>query len=107
MDRIQTECNILRSLRGLLNIDGTNTSELGRKIGTAMKYFSTLQRIWFHANITIRRNIAYFKVLILARLMYGIDSMWLNQYERRSLYAFQAKCLRRIIKISHAYWSRI
>ena len=94
-------------LGGLLSKDANITSELGRKIGYAMHSFSNLQRIWSHANLPIRRKLALFKSLILSKLQYGLESVWLNQCERKQLDAFHCKCLRRIMKIQHSFFSRI
>ena len=94
-------------LGGLLSNDAKVTSDLGRKIGEAMNTFSNLQRIWSHANLPIRKKLALFKSLVLSKLQYGIESMWLNQCERRRLDAFHCKCVRRILKIQHSYFSRI
>jgi len=94
-------------LGGLLSKDANITSELGRKIGYAMHSFSNLQRIWSHGNLPIRRKLALFKSLILSKLQYGLESVWLNQCERKQLDAFHCKCLRRIMKIQHSFFSRI
>ena len=45
--------------------------------------------------------------IIVSKLLYSLDSAQLNECEKNRLDAFQAKCLRRILKISHSYYSRI
>ena len=44
---------------------------------------------------------------IVAKLLYGLDSAWLSSVMQRKLDGFQAKCLRRILKISPAFISRV
>ena len=44
---------------------------------------------------------------IVAKLLYGLDSAWLSSAMQRKLDGFQAKCLRRILKISPAFISRV
>ncbi|CAE8634683.1 unnamed protein product [Polarella glacialis] len=39
--------------------------------------------------------------------MYSLHAAWLNTAECRRLDAFQAKCLRKIIKVQPSYWSRV
>ena len=39
--------------------------------------------------------------------MYSFNSAWLNKSERRRMDAFQARCLRKIMNISHSYWSHV
>ena len=94
-------------LGGLMSNDANIASELGRKIGNAMNSLSTLQRVWYHTNLPIRKKLALFKSLVLSKLQYGIESLWLNQCERRRLDAFHCKCIRRILKVKHSYYSRI
>ena len=48
-----------------------------------------------------------YQSLILPKLMYALDGLWLNQCERRRLDSFHVGCIRRIIKVQHAYYSRI
>ena len=43
----------------------------------------------------------------MSKLQYGLESVWLNQCERKRLDAFHCKCIRRILKIKHSYYSRI
>lgn len=80
-------------LGGLLSDDGTIASELGRRIGLAYFDFFTLQCIWSHANISRKRKVSLFNTLVLSKLMYAFDTMWLSKIEINRLNAFQNKCL--------------
>ena len=54
LDGQQLKCvNSMVYLGGLLSDDGHIASELGRRIGLAHAEFSTLHRLWSHANITV------------------------------------------------------
>ena len=44
---------------------------------------------------------------IVPKLMYGLQSCWLNQAELKRLDAFHYKCMRCIFKIPHSYISRV
>ena len=44
---------------------------------------------------------------IVAKLLYGLDSAWLSSAMQRKFDGFQANCLRKILKISPAFISRI
>ena len=48
-----------------------------------------------------------FDSCVVTRVMYGLQSAWLNQAERRRIDGFHARCLRSILKIPHAYYSRV
>ena len=94
-------------LGGLLTDDGTITSELSRRVGMAYSDFSSLPRVWSHANITRKRKIQIFNACIISKLMYGLDIAWLRQNDLARLDAFQARTLRRICGIQHSFYSRI
>ena len=44
---------------------------------------------------------------ILTKLLYGLDGAEMNQSEKRRLDAFHAKCLRRILKAPHSFYSHV
>ena len=93
-------------LGGVISSDGYHSSEINRRIGLAMHEFSLLQKIWSHANLTVRKKISIYHSLVVSKLMYALDGIWLNQCQRRRLDSFHVSCIRRIIKIQHAYFSR-
>ena len=97
----------LKYLGGVLSSDGAIVHELISKIGIAMNEFSNLQRIWSHSNIPIQRKILLFNSLIISKLLYGLDGTQLNESEKRRLDAFHAKCLRRILKVPHSFYSHV
>lgn len=94
--------NSMIYLCGLLADDGHIASELGRRIGLAHAEFSTLYRIWSHANITVAKKLAYFNTFIVSKLMYAVDGMWLSNTGLKRLDAFHCTCVRRILKIQHS-----
>ena len=48
-----------------------------------------------------------FQSVIVSRLLYGLSSAWLNKADVRRLNGFQARCLRKILRIAPSYYSRI
>ena len=48
-----------------------------------------------------------FQALIVSRLTYGLASLWLLSSQRRRLDGFYVRCLRRILRIPAAYYSRV
>ena len=57
--------------------------------------------------ISQRDKFKIFRTLIISKLLYGLDSSWLNKYDRKRLDGFFANCCRRIIGVAHSYYSRI
>jgi hypothetical protein len=97
----------MKYLGNTLHDDGGLKTELGKKLGVAWSDFSKLSRVWQHAQMTRRRKIEVFQSLIVSRLLYGLSTAWLNVAEVRRLNGFQARCLRPILGIKPAYFSRV
>ena len=87
--------------------DGRAASEIGRRIGAAKAEFDTLRRVWAHAGISSKRKLRIFDACVMSRLSYGLSAVFLNKAALRRLDGFQAQCLRKLLGISHSYWSRI
>jgi hypothetical protein len=67
----------LEYLGALLTADGRADSELSRRLGTASSDFRQLQKLWNHANVTVKDKLHYFHALIASRLQNGLATMWL------------------------------
>jgi len=94
-----TKKSSLDYLGTLLCGDGHIQSELGRRIGCARADFNLLHRVWGHRTLSTKRKVAVFTSLIESRLLYGLPCACLAVADRRRLHGFQARCLRRILKI--------
>ena len=55
-------------LGGVIIADGHNTSEINPRIGLADSEFSSLQKVWLHANLSGRKKIALFYPLVVPNL---------------------------------------
>ena len=75
-------------LGSIISADGFHTSELSRRIGLASHEFNLLQKIWSHANLSVRKKITIYHSLIVSKLMNALDGIWLNQCQRRRLDSF-------------------
>ena len=60
-----------------------------------------------HSFWNTKRKMNIFGACVATRLMYGIQTACVNKVERRRLDGFHARCLRRILKIPPAYFSRV
>ena len=94
-------------LGGLLHTDGKGDHELSRRIGLATADFKSLARLWRHSSLGARRRLEIFNACVIKVLRYGLETVWLGKVARRRLDGFQARCLRKILKIPSAYYSRI
>ena len=94
-------------LGGLLNTTVNSKPEVTRRIGEAKRVFKLLGACWNHANISKHRKLEIFRAVILPKLLYNLESVWLLKVDRNRLDSFQTACLRQILKIPHSYVSRV
>ena len=94
-------------LGSLLCADGRIHSEVSRRIGAASSAFKELDRVWKHANICKTKKLEIYQACVLSNLMYGLQSAWLNESELKRIDGFHCRCLRKVLKIPPAYYSRI
>jgi len=98
---------VLQYLGATIYGDGRADSELSRKLGAARADFQQLHKLRSHANVARKDKVQYFQALVVARLTYGLSSLWLVTAQQRRLDGFYARCLRRILHIPAAYVSRV
>ena len=82
-------------------------SELGQKLGTAARDFKKLQQVWSHSSLSCQFKVHVYIACIIQKLLYGLESAWINSAGKRKLNGFHAKCLRRILGIAPAFVNRI
>ena len=82
-------------------------SELNRRLGSARAAFKTLTQVWKHTHISRQHEVRIFEACIGSQLLYCLHTVWLNKAALRKLDGFQARCLRKIPGVPHAYVSRI
>ena len=83
------------------------STELNRRIGAAWAEFCKYERAWKHTAITVPRKLELFQALVTSKLMYSLNTAWLNKAERRRLDGFQARCLRKVLHIPPAFLTHI
>ena len=57
--------------------------------------------------LPLRRRLQIFNAVIPPQLMYGLSSAWLTVAEKRRLDGFQARCLRKVLRIAPPFISRV
>ena len=94
-------------LGSAISDDGKIGSELSRRLGAARAEFDKLTKVWNHSTLTQQRKIRIFESCVVSKLLYCLHTAYLNKQENRRLDAFQARCLRKILRIPHSYISRV
>ena len=91
----------------VLTDDVHDSHELVRRIALAKADFQCLMSVWRRSALTWKRKLAIYNALIESRLLYGLSGLWLTASQQRKLNGFQNRCIRSIIGIKPAYYSRI
>ena len=97
----------LKYLGSLLSNDARVGAELNHRLGAARAEYDKLHKIWAHSKLSIRRKHQIFQTCVVTKLLYSLQTAWLNTAELNKLDAFQARCLRKVTGIAHSYWSRV
>ena len=88
-------------------VDGNVDAELARRLGMAQADFKTLDRVWSHSSLSAQEKHKMFNTCVVGRLLYGLQVVSLRKAARKKLDGFQARCLRKILRVQPAYWSRV
>ena len=100
-------CAEIVHLGSSLSADGSNRSELTRRLGAAKMEFLLLSKVWRHSSLSRSEKLYYFNALVCSKLLYALATLCLRTAERRRLDGFYCRCLRVILGIPSAYVSRI
>ena len=87
--------------------NGNQHAEVQARISAATVTWKRLQTFWRKAPVTVKWKIRVYDSVILSKLVYGLNSLSLTDTDKRKLYAFHMKGLRKILSIPHAYISRV
>ena len=63
--------------------------------------------LWKHSGVSLKEKINFFQTLVISKLQYGLSTITLVKAQRRRLDGFYVRCLRKILRIPAAYYSRI
>ena len=94
-------------LGGLLHSGAESKPEVTRRLGEARRTFKLLHKCWAHAGISKSRKLRLFDAIVVPQLLYNLESLWILQSDHNRINSFQASCLRQILRIQHAYYSRV
>ena len=80
---------------------------MSRRLGAASKDFKALCSLWNHVGLSCLEKFAIYRSCICSKLLYGLQSAWINKALRTKLDGFHARCIRRILGVLPSYWSRV
>eukprot|EP00959_Pyramimonas_sp_CCMP1952_P181031 3785497-Pyramimonas_sp.AAC.1 len=83
----------MKYLGATLCSTGKLGGELTERLGMAWGVCSDFERTWKHSSITTARKLEAFQSVVTTKIMYSLNTAWLNKAERRRLDGFQARRL--------------
>lgn len=72
-------------------------------MGDVVATWKRLETFWKHSDCDLRFKLVVYDAVIRAKLMYGLESVQLNQEERNKIDRFQLRGLRQILKHKTTY----
>ena len=101
------EKNSMLYLGATVSADGSIKTELAKRLGMAWSEFNKLAKLWKHASLHRTKKSEILQQAISTKLLIALSAAWLNVAELRRLDGFQSRCLRSILGIRPAYYSRV
>ena len=81
--------------------------EVESRIAKAAHIFGRLKPLWKDSACSKKWKLRVFEAVVLAVLFYGLDSIVLTKALRDRIDYFHTKCIRHILKIQAAYYSKV
>ena len=83
-----------------------NRKEVDERIGKALKTCNKLKLFLEKAKCNKKWKLQVYDAVVISQLVYGLETMYLNEGLKNRLDAFHMRGIRHILGIEHAYWSR-
>ena len=94
-------------LRGHLQANGSAKSEIEYRISKAATIFRKLRPVWSDSGCALTWKLRVFDAIVLPVLFYGLEGVVFTKALEARVDYFQSKCLRNILKVGAAYYSRV
>ena len=102
-----TEVDQAIYLGGEINKEAGRLSELNNRINKALITCNKLKTFWSKTNCSYKWKLQVYNAVIVSQLTYGLSTVQLTPAMLKRLDAFQMRGFRYILKIEHAYYSRV
>ena len=90
----------------MINDNGDPRREIRKMTSECMCAFKKLDTFWKHTDNTKNLKIIVFNAIIRTKLMYGLDSVQINDSLNKYLDTFQLKAYKNILGLKHTYIDR-
>ena len=90
----------------ILNDKGDPRKEISKRISECFLTWKRLSEFWKHSNCIVKTKLQVYDAVIRTKLVYGLESVQLNDSLKSRIDAFQLKGLRQILKMRTTYVDR-
>ena len=89
-----------------LNNSGDIAREVGQRMGECTMILRRRHDFWRHGDSTTKMKWTVYNAVVRSKLMYGLESVGLNQSTLRKLDVFQLKGIRKILRWGATFVNR-
>ena len=90
----------------MINDKGDPKKELAKRIADCMTILDRLDQCWKHVSNPTKWKIRVYDAVVRSKLMYGLESVQLNDSLKKKLDVFQLKGLRKILGLNTTFITR-
>ena len=94
-------------LGGVVSKKSLSRTEVESRISKALETCRKLNIFFKKANCRKNWKMQVYNAVIISKLTYGLETLYLNDSLLKRLDAFHIRGLRHILGIQHSYWSRV
>ena len=94
-------------LGSVLTRDASRNTELNARLSKALNTCGKLKTFWYKTNARTSWKLQIYNAIIIAQMTYGLSTLHMTNAMLKKVNAFHMRELRYILKIEHAYYSRI
>jgi len=90
----------------MLNEKGDPQKEVNKRLSETIVTWRRLADFWKHSNCSCKTKLQVYDAVVRTKLMYGLETLQLNESIKKKLDAFQLRGLRQILKLPTTYMDR-
>ena len=91
----------------MINDKGDPRREVRKRVSECMCTFKKLDTFWKYTDNPVKLKIIVFNSIIRTKLMYGLESVQINDSLKKYIDTFQLKAYRNILDLKHTYIDRL
>ena len=99
-------CDECKYLGCLINDKGDPRREVNKRISECFLTWKRLETFWKHSDCSVKVKLNIYDAVVRAKLIYGLETVQVNDSLKQKIDAFQLKGLRQILKMQTTFVNR-